>query len=562
MLTYDLFSVSEEMIKGENLTEVTSSKIFIREGEPDPEGLASYEIFGYPGTAERKKHFAYIELNDVFVHPHCQFELKSIKRQFMDLINGVGEYYIKNGDLVKVEGAVPAGAVTGTGARFLFDNWEKLKFDDLGQTSGVRFNRLRFIKSLDKSQIFMNKILVIPPFYRDVDMSGDKKNEINTIYISLMNLASTIKSTENILGTFDNVSDTYRTMNTILVDFHEMMIKMYGGRKGFIHKYIMGKAIDYSARLVISCLDISKADSPNLMDATFNKSMVPLFAVIKCFAPFIVNGIREIIEEYMSGGEYVFVNKDTNSSILNFGKMHNRDVSDMDTEKLDSVNSGLKIERVKLASDWKVVLTSQYIYNLIELYHDAPEHRLDPFKLPLEDGGEVTVQFYVNDGADIDIEQDIAKAKTKLVTMRLIHLFYMAAYDKVRNKHVYITRYPIEDHNNTYPSGLNIVPYNRVGSIMIGDTVYPNFPIIDTKKDFEVVTSMFTDSLVIFPAFLSALGGDFDGDMVSMIGVFTKEANADANTQIFNVGNMTAIDGGTTRKLGTLAQHVIHAMTY
>ena len=562
MLVYDIFSLSEAMIKGENLQEVTSPKIFIREGEPDPEGLASYDIFGIPGTEERKRRFGYIMLNDIFVHPHCLFELKSIKRYFADMIDGVGEYYVDgDGELQRVDGTPPPGVKSGTGARFLYEIWDKLSFDFNGSTSGVRFNRLRFIKSLDKKNVFMNKILVIPPFYRDVDMSGDKKNEINTIYISLMNLAASIKSTENILGTFEAVSDSYRTMNQILVDFHEMIVKMYGGRKGFIHKYIMGKAVDFSARLVISCVDLSKAHSPAHMDATYGKSKVPLFAIIKCFAPFIVNGIREIITDFLHGSEYMTVEVKSGLNVLNFNKIANK--SSENTEDGSNLFGGkFQLNRTRLASDWQKVLTSQYIYNLIEIYHDSPEHRLDVFTLPGENGEELPVGYYIDeDDIPDSIDNDLAAIKGKVQKLTLVQLFYMAAYDKVRDKHVYVTRYPIEDHNNTYPSGMNIIPYKRTAELTIGDTKYPNFPIVK-DEDKAVITSMFVDSLVIFPAYLSALDGDFDGDMVSLIGIFSEEANAEAGKHIYSVGNMTAINGTTTRKLGTLCQHVVNGMTY
>ena len=303
MLTYDIFSLNDEIIKGENMTEVTSSKIFVRENEPDPEGLASYEIFGYPGSDERRKRYGYLVLNDIFVHPHVLFELKSIKRHFADLVNGEGKYYIKGGELFRAdEGKMPSNADVGTGTKILYDNWEKLKFDYEGAVSGVRFNRLRFIKNITKEQVFIDKVIVIPAFYRDVDMrEGGNKNEVNSMYISLINYASTLKSTSNILGTFDEVSDTQRLIQQVLVEFHEEMVKRYGGRKGFIHKYIMGKNIDYSARLVISCLNVQHSHTPDDMVATFDKSVAPLFAVIKCFAPYIVNGVEEIIKDYTKG---------------------------------------------------------------------------------------------------------------------------------------------------------------------------------------------------------------------------------------------------------------------
>ena len=554
MITYDILSITDELIENENIKEVTSSKIFIRPGEPDPEGLASYEIFGYPGTDERKKRYGYINLNSVFVNPHVFFELKSIKKIYYDLVYGNGEFYLKNGDIFRVEDNtdISDNFEKGTGIKFLYKIWDKLNFDYKDLKSGIRYNRLRFLKSLDKKQVFMNKILVIPPYYRDIDVrQGGNKNEVNSIYIKILNLSQTIKTTEDLFKTISNeTTDAYRNIMDTLVEFHQKIIKMYGGRKGFIHKYIMGKNIDFSARLVISGLDVTQIEKPEDLNVTFEKCRVPLFAIIKCFSPFIVNGVRDIILDYLKGSEYI---------IVHTGK--NIGVSDNDVKNSSKIKNTPHLKRVKLADDWQTVLTSNYIYNLIELYHESPEHRLDIFTLPTEDGGEVNVGFYIDDGTDIELESDILTAKSKIQPLRLIHLFYMAAYEKVRDKHIYITRYPIEDHNNTYPSGITIIPYKNTAKMKIGDTEYPYFPVVK-EDDRKKISGMFTDSLVLFPIYLSALDGDHDGDQLSIIGVFTKEANEDARKHIKSIGNMTAIDGASTRSVTALTQQVIHAFTY
>lgn len=555
MMTFDLLAITKEMIEKEDIKEITSSKIFESVGNPDPEGLASYEIFGYPGSEDRKRKEGYIDLNGVFIHPHVLFELKSIKKAFVELIYGYSEFYLKDGDIFKVSttDVLPEGVTEkGRGISFLYKIWDKLNFEYKHLGAGIRYNRLRFLKCLSKEQVFMDKILVIPPFYRDVDLQQGNKNEINTFYIKILNLSQIMKSTKSLFISIDDVgvSDSYREIMDSLVEFHQKIVKMYGGRKGFIHKYIMGKAIDYSARLVISGLDLSTIEKPSDMNVDFTKCRVPLFALIKCFAPFIINGVIELIQDYLKGSEYIIVNKTNNSA-----------VSENKVKSKSKINSTPHLERVKLADDWKTVLTSAYIYNLIEIFHESPEHRLDVFTLPTEDGGEVNVGFYIDEGEEYNIDEDIISASSKIQPLRLLQLFYMVAYEKLSDKHIYITRYPIEDHNNTYPSGITIVPYKRVKKVTVGDTEYPYFPIVE-KDDIKNINSMFVDSLVLFPIFLSALDGDYDGDMLSIIGVFSKEANEDAKRHIFSVGNMTGIDGNTTRSMGSLAQQVLFNLTF
>ncbi len=539
MLEYDIYTLTAEEVKRTGQQEVTTSRTFIHEGEPDPEGLASYEIFGIPGSDQRKKQWAYSKLNDIFVNPHCMFELKSLKRQYDELVRGISHFYYEDGDIHRIiEGMeVPKGAPQGTGVRFLYKIWDQLDFEYKDIPVGVRSNRLRFFKHLKKKQVFIDKLPIIPPFYRDVDMAGGgKKNEFNMRYERAINLASTIEVTRAMTGVTNDVSDSHISMINLLTEFHEWMIKMIGGRKGFMHKYVMGKAADYSARLVLSGADMSDIKSPDDMAVTFEYSLVPLFAAIKCFAPFIVHEIRNIINEFMAGSEFIWINDAKGEPI-----------------------------RKKVSSDWKLILTSDHINSLIEVYHESIDHRLDPVTVPTEDGEELPIGYITSDGGSFKVslepEELVTEVGKRIEPMRLIHLFYMAAYRIMGDKHVYITRYPIEDHNNTYPSKVNIIPYKRNGSMTVNGTVYPKFPIIDMVEDTKHLSAMFTDSLVIFPGYLGALGGDFDGDMVSVLGVHSIEGNLDAAKFISSPANLLAINGSTTRELGVLAEHTIFAMT-
>lgn len=564
MLVFDIFTLTDKILEEMNIKEITSSKIFIREGEPDPEGLASYDVFGYPGSEERKKTFGYIRLNDTFIHPHVLFELKSIKGIYLDLIMGNGEFCLFEGDIYRTTDAAVMGknvGKTGNGAKFLMSIWDGINFEYKHLKSGPRYNRLRFLGSLKKSHIFIDKILVMPPYYRDVDLGGNKKNEFNEIYIKIINLASSMKTNVGMMGVFEDVSDSYKKISTILSEFYESVIKMYGGRKGFIHEYVIGKPVDFSARLVISCMDVSEVETADDMRVDFTKSLLPLFAAIKCFAPFIYNGVRSIITDYLGGSEYVYRVIDTKTKkTSHVFETHLKNA--ISNEEFSMESDSIRFERLKLANDWQNVLTTDYIYNLIDLYSDSIEHRLDIFTLPLEDGGSIPMNYYVNEFINQDMTEDLSTIYDRLRPLSLIELFYMAAYNTIRDKHIFVTRYPIEDHNNTYPSKMNIIPYKRCTKLIVGDTEYPNFPLINYETDREIIHTMFTDSLTLFPIYLSALGGDFDGDMVSVIGLFTEEGNMDAHNHIYSVANIAAIDGTSAREMGALMDHIINAFTY
>ena len=142
----ELFDM-EEFIELNHLQEVTSGILFQRGGVPHPNGLISNEIFGIT-TKSRKETFAYIDLHGYFFHPHIYKALKRLYRNVERIINGT-EYYSINekGMLVKDE------KNGETGIEFLYDNWEKIKWEySIG--TGMRNERIDLITKSKKKEVF------------------------------------------------------------------------------------------------------------------------------------------------------------------------------------------------------------------------------------------------------------------------------------------------------------------------------------------------------------------------------------------------------------------------
>ena len=71
---------------------------------------------------------------------------------------------------------------------------------------------------------------------------------------------------------------------------------------------------------------------------------------------------------------------------------------------------------------------------------------------------------------------------------------------------------------------------------------------------------MFNDTFHIFPTYLKALGADFDGDTVTIQGVFSK---SDPEKYIYSPMNLINISGGSrgTREMTDIISQVVYAMT-
>lgn len=526
----------DKYVKEYNLKEVkTSATISYNSTVPNPDGLVSYEIFGQPGTKERKETYAYIDLHDWFVHPHVYYILTALARSYEDLIMGNEKFYVEDGAFVKyIEGKkLPPSTKIGTGIKFFYDNYEKINFSPKG-SKGARKTRLQFMSSLKKEEVFISKWLVIPAYYRDVDVIKGGKNEINSMYSKLISATSMLNTTSGVFEIYET-SGVHQKIQTTLNEIYNYFLLFVSGVKGFIHKHVMGKATDYAARLVISTPNII-TDEPSKMEVSFHKSAIPLSKVLKCFAPFIVYGLRQYIENINSGNEFIWVYNNKTKSF----------------------------DREKLASDWKRIISSEHIYKLIDIYDNSKEHRLDYFTVPLENGQEVPLVALVGESilsyADKRLIDENVKSNITVHPMTLTELFYIIAEDYVSDKHVLITRYPIEDYHNIYPSGINIIPSQKMVKKVINGVEYPRYPDL-SGITIDNANQAFTDTLRLFPTYLKALGADFDGDMCSLQGIMSEEANAEAERYIHSITNIVNIAGETMRTTGDVTAHTIFGLT-
>ena len=94
---------TDEFVKINNLSEVTSPILFQRGGIPHSEGLISNEIFGI-NTRDRRNTYAYIPLHAHYFHPHVYKAIRRMFRNIDKIINGEKYFKIdKDGRLVEDE---------------------------------------------------------------------------------------------------------------------------------------------------------------------------------------------------------------------------------------------------------------------------------------------------------------------------------------------------------------------------------------------------------------------------------------------------------------------------
>ena len=97
--------------------------------------------------------------------------------------------------------------------------------------------------------------------------------------------------------------------------------------------------------------------------------------------------------------------------------------------------------------------------------------------------------------------------------------------------------------------------------IKIGDTEYKTYPHIDLSYDKNFISTYFLDTITLSNLYLSGLGGDYDGDQVTIKSVFSQEANAECERIMLSKSNLLNICGNNVRKTSNEGVQTIYMLT-
>lgn len=467
----NIFDV-DKFIEVNNLQEVSDPVLLERDNSPTSNGLFSYEIFGRPGSPTRKTTFAYVDLKGRYLHPLAYKTLKRIDRKFDDCICSVKSFRIdERGQLVEDENGE-------SGVQFLYKNWNKLKF--VTNDSRERTQRIRMIQGLKKEEIFMSKQLVIPPFYRDINLLGAGSGKIghdpiNDMYAKLMRLVQTQSTTTEEVSGFDFLGNMTRlNIQNLILEIYDYFIGYIKGKDGIFRSSVMGKSIDYGARLVLSSA-VYNCQRYDDMKVSFEYTGVPLAQVLSIFFPFVIKYTQDWFQK-------------------NFGNLKVYQKRDKKTGEMTQVT--LKDPIAKYNHE----KLTKYIKRFIK----TPAERFAKITIDTEDGEELPISF------KYDVLNDDGSVKETIVrNMTWTDLMFQIAIEVVKDKHVYITRYPLEDYMAIYPSRVQVLSTFETQKVRTNSMSedYKFYPVIDLSLEQDRVSSLFIDSLQVFNGMLKAIGG-------------------------------------------------------
>ena len=481
--------ITDKIIMNSNLQRVYDPLMFSVGTNPSVGGLFSETIFGTT-TDERRRQYAYIDLHGTFFHPFVFDILKRLDGNFKYAAAGQFSWKIVDGKLQKVNKDSDDYNEDNTGLGWLVKHFYELDFQS--NSSIIRNDRVKLIKSLSKDEIFISKWLVIPIVYRDVDFSNGKRSvpEINSLYGKLIQYSNGLE--DSAFNFFNNTA--LYNIQVLLGDIRKFGQKSIEKKNGHFHKAILGKSIDRGSRDVISVPIMNHYETPAENPIDIFHTGVPL---AKC----LVLGYNFIMRY-----------------CLEFFSNNFRNIKEYPVYKL--VDGQYKIVGSIPIENQLEVFNTKYIDKKIKRYMNSHGTRFETITIKAKDGTEIPIHFsgllrpMSGSTAGNNIPNTIVNRP-----MTWTDLFYRAAMDTISDKYIYATRFPVTSYSSIFPTQCMPLSTLKTIPVEVDGHYYPNYPYIDVSLSTDKISTLFIDTLTMSCLFLDAIGGDFNKSCYTTIGV-------------------------------------------
>ena len=515
----------DDFVKKNNLVEITNPVIFDASSNPTSDGLLSNTIFGITKES-RASTFAYISLKKKFLQPLVYRIWSKVDSKIKSVIHGIGTYSIdKSGNIIED----PKG---DNGIDFLRKNLDKIKFRE---TDSIK--RERYVKFLNdnRKNFFTDKLIVIPPFFRDIKVDGGKISvgDINKLYINVMVSASAIgdsteygfsigKSVEGRLQ--EGLMEIYKWFGTGTDSNPNGGLP---GKFGVIRRANLSKTTDYATRLVMSA---PKLDVENMEDirADFDYSVLPMTSAAANFFPFVIFHMRRFFEnEFIGDTKYPILDKD---GTIIYGEIE----------------------------DYQIQFSDEVLKKELDRFIHGYSDRFRPVKVLCRVKGK---QEYLDLKWKGFYKEPDVKALKNERPLTWCDVIYMACEEAVKDRMILITRYPIDTFYNEFATKIRLSSTIETEEAVFDNVVYTHYPKIRKEDIGKDTSSSFIDTMNICNGYLDSIGGDYDGDMVTIKGVYTDEANAELKKQL--ASNIHFINLGGNPVISTSKESIqaLYAMT-
>ena len=492
-----------------------------------PEGLFSTDIFGDQGSQERMYKFSYIPLHTSIISPHLYAEMAKLSAFYNDIL--LGKAFATWNDKTK-EFERSDYEHGDTGYSFFLQHMKDIKWSRTG--SAKRDQKIAMIEKY-KDVLELEDYFVIPAGLRDLVVKNDKdtEDEINPMYRKLIGLASLL---EGVDGKHKNADGVRVKLQATVQEIYKQIMTVADGKNGFIQGKWTKSNIVAGTRNVITASVIKVRDYRKEKGLGLNDSIVGLYQFsygIYSKLDFLLR--TPFIERVLGDGSA------SNTSLVNLktGKFELVPTPSKAVSKFMTID-GLEMNVIRKLK----TLTYTHMpikvgkYGLMNIYDDGKNVR------PMFDNN-------VPEGFD----------PKHIRPMSYVDLISLAVLPVSKGAVGLMTRYPIAAQGSIYPTYLFVKPTLDIRTVTILDD---NWQPKDVVNNFPVSDSQLYTSMAVHHSKLGNLGGDHDGDKLSLTVLFTKEAIAEVKALMKSTTFLIRPNGSWVNPINNnITSHVLKHIT-
>jgi len=523
----------DKFVKVNGCKEITNPILFQGGTKPTSDGLLSEEIFGIT-KEERAGIFGYIDLHQPFIHPYFYKIWAKLDKNLNSCVYETEKFIINDEGELKIS---PNG---NTGILWLYNNQAKLKFKNTKQLNLLN----ALMKGKKDHKLFITKLIVIPPFFRDVDTKSNGRigvGEINKLYIQVINSVKALQDTvEYGFDTAGPARGRIQTLLTEIFNWFSVGESQIGGEHtgsgifkkfGVFRRAALSKSTDNSARLVISAPIINVERREDLMVNT-EHCAVPLSAACCIAYPFMINYLHSYFTNEFSGRKYYPI-----------------------------IRSNGTVEQIELANP-EIEFSDDILDAEMNEYIHGYSNRIKPLSVTDINGKKHPLYFKGYQISEEEYNRGV-RENGNLITRRMtwLDILYRAAVDVTESKHVLVSRYPIDSYFNQVYLKMRVTSYKKTTPMVIGGKLYKWYPDFKDSDIGSETSSTFIDTLSISNLMLALMGADYDGDMVTVKLCYLDESNAELEKYMNSKAQFITLTGKNGRMPDKEAVQAIYNLT-
>ena len=163
----------------------------------------------------------------------------------------------------------------------------------------------------------------------------------------------------------------------------------------------------------------------------------------------------------------------------------------------------------------------------------------DLMRIYMNNPGSRFRRLYLDRNNEKPIQMEYMDLKSNQVVRRdltLTDVCYLCTKSAVvdADRTVYTVRYPIGDYLGAFFTKVHMLSTVKTTRIQFRGETFTSYPVIDLKLDHNQVSRFFCDTLTPSNSRLKVIGGDYDGDTVKSVGIWSDEANEQATKLMYS----------------------------